>query len=267
MKKRNMNDNLTPAPDLQEPDIYQGIESDGEGENFLPESLPEPEKAINDDTMERERRKKTAVGRIMMVIGALCFLGGAALWSMNIRREVNAERASCEMLPEIRREIVRNMQQQAAAPATEPQHVNPYDQEAVDASNEMTVVVKNGWPYIGYLSLPTLKMDLPILSEWSFFNLGMAPCRHMGSTKSDDLVLCAHNYPTHFGKINQLKTGDAVYFTDMDGVRSDYTVVTLNIIGSDDIDLVTDPALDLVMYTCTYSGEERVMVGCQRVKD
>ena len=142
--------------------------------------------------------------------------------------------------------------------------MNPYDQAAVEKSNEMTVYVKNGWSYIGYLNIPSLSLELPVLSEISDYNLGMAPCRHFGSTKSDDLVLAAHNYPFHFGRIRELAPGDPVSFVDMDGVLSEYTVVTVNIIDPQDVDAVKDPSLDLVLYTCTYGGQNRIMVGCQR---
>lgn len=33
----------------------------------------------------------------------------------------------------------------------------------------------------------------------------------------DTLILCDHNYRSHFGKLKKLREGDEVSFTDMDG--------------------------------------------------
>lgn len=53
------------------------------------------------------------------------------------------------------------------------------------------------------------------MSQWDYERLKIAPCRYEGSTKSDDLVLLAHNYGKHFGTLKNLVPGDEVFFTDM----------------------------------------------------
>lgn len=207
---------------------------------------------------------KIITGRLMMVLGLLLILGAGGIYLMNSRISHQAGQTSANMLPGVQEAIAEKVLAEADTEPTIPVHINPYDQEAVKQSNEMTIWEENGWKYIGYLKIPSLNLELPILSEISQYNLGMAPCRHMGSTKSDDLVLAAHNYSFHFGKIGQLAHGDEVRFVDMDGILSNYEVVTVNVIEPTDIEAVKDPALDLVLYTCTYGGQKRVMVGCQR---
>lgn len=214
---------------------------------------------------ERNLEKRKLTGKLLMALGVLFVLGSLALQIHNVQEDRRAAAASEAMLPDVMAAISENIKNAADKTRDKVGHINPYDQAAVEASTEMTVVVHNTWPYIGYLTMPTINMQLPVLAEWSFHNLGMAPCRHMGSTKSDDLVICAHNYPSHFGHIGELKQGDEVSFVDMDGIRSDYRVVTVNVIDETDMDMVQDESLDLVLYTCTYSRWERVMVGCERV--
>lgn len=100
----------------------------------------------------------------------------------------------------------------------------PQETEPVELDATMTVVEINGYDYVGYLSVPKLDLELPVMSDWDYVRLKTAPCRHFGSTKTDDLVIAAHNYQSHFGRLKELEIGDAVTFTDMDGVVIRYEV-------------------------------------------
>ena len=211
------------------------------------------------------RRSRKIVGHFLMLLGLCLMIGGGSLYYHNQLEDQQAGKASAMMLPEVRLEIQKKVSEEPLMLTEPTEHVNPYDQAAVDKANEMTVFVKNGWSYIGYLNIPALNLELPVLSEISDYNLGMAPCRHFGSTKSDDLVLAAHNYDFHFGRIRELGPGDEVSFIDMDGILSRYQVVVTDVIQPTDVEKVQDPALDLTLYTCTYGGENRVMVGCRRI--
>ena len=82
----------------------------------------------------------------------------------------------------------------------------------------------NGWDYIGYLSVPSIGLELPVMSQWSYAGLKIAPGRYSGSTYADNMVVCAHNYAKHFSPIKWLTEGAQVYFTDMDGMRWTYEV-------------------------------------------
>ncbi len=74
----------------------------------------------------------------------------------------------------------------------------------------------NGRDYIGVLSIPSLELELPVISQWDYPALKVAPCRYSGSLYQDNLIICAHNYASHFGKLKELQPGDTVLFTDMD---------------------------------------------------
>lgn len=132
---------------------------------------------------------------------------------------------------------------------------------------EMTEVEIDGYAYIGYLSIPALGLELPIMSQWDYERLKIAPCRYDGSTKSDDLVLLAHNYGKHFETLKNLVPGDEVYFTDMDDVISHYQVVTVEILTPNAVEEMVAGEYDLTLFTCTYGGQNRVTVRCDRVKD
>lgn len=131
---------------------------------------------------------------------------------------------------------------------------------------EMTEFVIDGHAYIGYISIPALELELPILSQWDMDKLQIAPCRYYGTLKGNDLVLMAHNYEKHFGRLDELADGDAVYFKDMDGVVTAYTVTGQDILDPDAVEEMTAGEFDLTLFTCTYGGENRVTVYCDRAK-
>lgn len=140
-----------------------------------------------------------------------------------------------------------------------------FDPETGLPSDEMKTVEIDGYEYIGYLSIPTLELELPVMSEWDYARLKIAPCRQFGSTKSDDLVIAGHNYKMHFGRLSNLKIGDLIQFTDMDNANNYYLVDCVDVIQPNVVDKIQNSEWDLVLYTCTYGGQKRVMVGCQRM--
>ena len=128
----------------------------------------------------------------------------------------------------------------------------------------MTEVVVDDESYIGYISLPDLGLNLPIMAEWDYEKLKKAPCRYSGSIKGEDLVLMAHNYDKHFGRISELRVGDEIYFTDMDGMVTVYEVVDRDVLSSGAVDEMIAGYFDLTLFTCDYSGKNRVTVYCDR---
>ena len=133
-------------------------------------------------------------------------------------------------------------------------------------STEMTEVEIDGYLYIGYLSIPSLGLELPVMSSWSYPQLRIAPCRYYGSTKTGDLVIAAHNYSRHFGNIRNLSAGDEVYFTDMDGEITAYEVAEVDTLNPTDVEEMTDSGYALTLFTCTYGGQSRVTVRCNAVE-
>lgn len=132
---------------------------------------------------------------------------------------------------------------------------------------EMPEVIIHGYGCIGYLSIPSLELELPVISEWDYSRLRVAPCRHFGSSRTDDLVIAAHNYDTHFGLLSELETGMEVTFTDMDGIENRYTLKKLDTLVPEDVKTVQNSGYDLVLYTCTPGGAARVVAFCNRMTE
>ena len=104
------------------------------------------------------------------------------------------------------------------------------------------------------------------MSEWDYGRLKIAPCRYYGSTKTDNLVIAAHNYRFHFGYLGQLQAGDSVLFTDMESKVTEYKVDYVELLMPTDVDKVKDSSSDLILYTCTYGGAKRITVRCSYSK-
>ena len=122
----------------------------------------------------------------------------------------------------------------------------------------------DGEVYIGTLDIPALELSLPVMSEWSYPKLKLAPCRYKGSAYRNDLIICAHNYNSHFGRLKELEPGDEIVFTDADGNAFFYSVVTTETLAPTAIDEMESSGWDLTLFTCTIGGAKRVTVRCKQ---
>jgi len=132
-----------------------------------------------------------------------------------------------------------------------------------DSSDEITVDV-NGYDYIGFIEIPKIEIKLPVLSEWDYTRLKIAPCRQFGSINTDDIVIAAHNYKKHFGNLSSLNIGDEIIFTDTSKKEHLYSVERVEILNPTDVEKVQNSGYDLVLYTCTYGGKTRVTLFCNK---
>ena len=209
--------------------------------------------------------RRTA-GVVCMVLGGALLLGAAGLLSENRREESRAGEESAQVMVRLRQEM-----EQAALPEetrTEPEQSPGAEETPLPdpAGREMPMLEIDGQTYIGYLELPTLGLSLPVMSEWSYPKLRVAPCRYWGSAYDDSLVILAHNYDRHFGRLQELAIGDPVQFIDADGVIYQYTVEKQEILEKPDVEKMVDSGYDLTLFTCTYGGRHRVTVRLRRTK-
>ena len=214
---------------------------------------------------------KSKAGIICIALGALLLSGSLILSLYNRREDVVAQETAAKVVPQ----IVEQIQQAQAEKEERPQdntEKEPIRDPALkvpvelltEEDKKMTEVEIDGHYYIGCLSIPALELELPIMSDWSYSKLRVSPCRYNGTVRGEDLVLMAHNYKSHFGYISQLKLGDLVVFTDMDGNVTEYKVVGTDVLEPTAVETVTSGDYDLTLFTCTYGGKSRVTVYCDK---
>ena len=128
---------------------------------------------------------------------------------------------------------------------------------------DMPVITSDGRDYIGVLEIPSVGIELPVISEWSMDGLKKAPCRYSGSAYLGDLVICAHNYRSHFGLLSRVAIGDELRFTDADGNVFAYEVAEVEVLRPDAIENMIRSEWDLTLFTCTLGGRTRLTVRCE----
>ncbi len=132
---------------------------------------------------------------------------------------------------------------------------------------EMPMAEVEGHSYIGTLCIPELGLDLPVMSEWSYPKLKIAPCRFAGSAYQQQLIIVAHNYVTHLGNIKNLPAGSPITFTDMTGNVFCYELAEIEILRPNQVKALMDTDYPLTLVTCTLGGRTRVTARCIRVEE
>lgn len=190
-------------------------------------------------------------------IGILCLLAAFCLTAYNIWSDAQAGETADSAL--------RQMKQ------FQDDTVNPSEEEIPDyiLNPEMDMPTQeiDGQDYIGTLVIESLGLSLPIISEWSYPRLRIAPCRYAGSAYLDNMVIAAHNYKSHFGHLKNLSQGDTVTFTDIDGNVFNYQVVEIETLPPYSIQEMTSGDWDLTLFTCTIGGQARVTIRCECVEN
>lgn len=133
------------------------------------------------------------------------------------------------------------------------------------ANGDMKTIEIDSHIFIGYLSFPSLQLELPVQKNWDYNLLDYSPCRYYGSLYTGDLVIAAHNYQSHFGHLDDLNIGDEVIFISVDGIRYSYRVCVLETVSGDDVGTMLAGGYALTLYTCTLSGRDRLTVRCERI--
>lgn len=224
------------------------------------------------------RRKKRNTGIILILIGIVALLSAGGLYLRNTMEENRAAEASDHAAQLLLAKIEENIltggnnplepgvkdHPSTNIPDSEYHIDDAPDDEGVEKIKSPTVAVE-GELYIGVLSIPAMRLQWPINSQWSYPRLKHTPCRYSGNAENNTLVVMAHNYRYHFGRFSNLKIGDAVKFTDTLGNEYNYTVEEVETIQPTRVDKVINNRFDLNLFTCNYNGDARIAVKCKRV--
>lgn len=183
------------------------------------------------------------VGHICTVIGILLILAALAIWNYNEWDADRADYTAQTLLTEVTAQQTR----------TKPQTAETADSES-----------KKSDRFLGTLSLPTLNLELPVYATYDDSLMKDTVCRYAGGVDTENLVIAGHNYKRHFGKLTNLRIGDEVALTTMDGTTYRYQVEQVETLDSTAIDEMTAGDYPLTLFTCDYSGQARIAVCCQQ---
>ena len=183
--------------------------------------------------------------RVFSVLGTLCITFSLLFAGYNLYSEVRGEREAEYIMNDIR----------GVLPEIEQEHVS-----IPDPDYEMPTIEIKGVRYVGTITMPSLDIEFPVASEWNYTQLKKSPCRYSGSAYSNDMVICAHNYRTHFGRITRLKEGAEIVFTDVDKNVFRYKVYSIETLRAKQTKEMKSFGDGLSLFTCTLDGRSRSTV-------
>ena len=202
------------------------------------------------------------IGNTLILLGLLLLLGAGGLTAYNIWDGIRAERASQHIIQEM--DIGQAL-------------VEALDREP-DDDPEMPVIEVEGNYYIGILEIPSLQLTLPVMDRWDYTRLKISPCVYSGSYKTDDLVICAHNYARHFSPVKWIDMGADVYLITVDCRVYHYQVTNRETLKPDLVENMIENTnntkdgtvtneWDLTLFTCNTGGQTRCAVRCTRIRE
>lgn len=130
---------------------------------------------------------------------------------------------------------------------------------------EMPVKTIEGNDYIGTLEIPAIGVTLPVICELTDSSLKIAPSRYAGSVYTDDLIIGAHNYRSHFRELRNLPVGSEVIFTDIEGNIFNFISTETETLAPTEAETLKDGDWDITLFTCTFGGQYRIVIRCDKV--
>lgn len=186
---------------------------------------------------------------VLILIGSLFLLAAFGFWQVNEAESRRAGETAATVLAQVENIIATR----SLTPKEEPVQ-----------NSEMEFVTVDG--LMGTLELPSLEMEFPIQSEYSLWALETAPCRYQGENgEVERLVICGHNYKTHFGKLKEMPVGEEIIITNMDGTKYTFSINNIKIISAADFDAFQTGEWDMALFTCTVGAINRIVLFCQRI--
>jgi len=204
--------------------------------------------------------KQYKLGIAFLLIGILLIAAALLLVVHNIREAHHAKEAAGIVLKEMKQAHLEENGKNQTPAATEA-NIGIAEEEKT-----MPVMEIDGYEYIGYLSIPAIQLELPVMSDWDDARLKIAPCRQYGTMDGNDFVIAGHNYISHFGALKKLSANDFVYFTDVENHCTVYQVAATEILEPEQIEEMKNSPWELTLYTCSMDGAHRVTIRCMKTQ-
>lgn len=207
-------------------------------------------------------------GFVLILLGVLLVLSGLGLAAYNFwdqDRAGESAQAVLEQLVDYIPETEPLIQQEEIEEVLDSQEIE-YPNYILNPKMDMPVQEIDAIEYVGYLEIPALELKLPVINTWSEFGANIAPCRYIGTAYLGNMVICGHNFSTHFGRLNTLNPGDRIYFRDLEGNLFAYEAVEFEVLKPTQVEAMCIGEWDLTLFTCTLGGQTRFTVRCEKIE-
>ena len=154
---------------------------------------------------------KNKTGTIMIIFGTMLILSALFLCWYNIKENRRAYEDSQKVLVELKQliPVVEEKDEKeeiiAEIPAVNPADdlFAPYEEKKEETPVIPEPIELDGTYYCGYITLPTLGLELPVVDGWSYAALRNAPCRYSGSAAENDIIIAGtmEAYNIHYAGV------------------------------------------------------------------
>lgn len=210
-----------------------------------------------------------AHGVCCLILGTALLIAALSLIFYNSEENKKSGMAAESVLAELKAGIPEPTEKNTDFVIPDNGIFDEYEKETSESDVEDATMMVDEYGYIGIVTIQDLGIELPVMSEWSYPNLKISPCRYKGTVSGGDIIVAAHNYRSHFGTLQKLSGGETVYFKTVDGVAHEYVVTEVVQINGTDIEAMEFGSAenwDLTLFTCTLGGQSRVTVRCSAVE-
>lgn len=213
---------------------------------------------------------KNKIWKLFVIAGTMLILSALFLCLYNVWDSRRAGKRAEDILVQLKDEIPETHEYTQEPALTPPDGEEDLFEQYSNETDEVKTISIDDRYYCGYIMIPKLGTELPVMDGWSYEGLKYSPCRYSGSVQDDDIVIAAHNYSSHFGNIRDLVQGDEVDFIDCSGTVHRYEVIYSEEIDGYNVEQMLrrqDGEWDMTLFTCTLSGQSRVTVRLERIKE
>lgn len=200
----------------------------------------------------------------LILIIAVCTvtLMGLGSWNMT-SKAMSQEENIIEQLPDFGTNMKQSITQTAVTID------NNILKEAKVAEKKLVVkkvIASDGRAYdaVAYLSIPSLGIKYPVLAKTSDALLKVSLNKYWGANPNQvgNMCIVGHNYndSRFFGKLNQIKNGEEIIITEMDGESLNYYVYETDMIDPHDTACTsqkTNGRKEITLITCNVDGSQR----------
>lgn len=137
-----------------------------------------------------------------------------------------------------------------------------------EEKQELISTEYKGFATVGKIEIPQTGVDTPILDQVTVKGMENAPCLLYATgelNQNGNNLIVGHNYRngTIFSDNKNLKLGDKIYVTTLDGQRIEYTIYNKFVTTAEDVSYIkrdTNNKPEITLSCCTDDDEYRIII-------
>lgn len=143
-------------------------------------------------------KRKGKAGTIFITAGSLLLAAALLLVGYNLYDEYRAGQTANHVLEALQQQMPETPSDDLQTPENSILEQTEIPDYVLNPDMEMPTQEIEGNDYIGVLEIPSLGLSLPVMSEWSYPRLKLAPCRYHGSAYTGSPDHCRAQLPHPF---------------------------------------------------------------------